>query len=153
MSSDPLAPRFAPEFHGPPCDQRAEIEYFQSFFDSVKRGEALFLSKGLKENYATVRNRLIYGTVQGNLGKVVKYLVDVERRGRRKGEIDSDYFGVFADENLAEAAWVACGLVGDGKALELIEARIREGDEDADEEIDLFHESLTLLQDGAECKE
>jgi hypothetical protein len=127
MSSDPLAPRFAPEFHGPPCDQRAEIEYFQSFFDSVKRGEALFLSKGLKENYATVRNRLIYGTVRGNLGKVVKYLVDEER----SGGIDCDYLKFISVYSLMKIwrrprGWLV-GLWVMGKALELIEARINLG--------------------------
>jgi hypothetical protein len=150
MSSDPLASRFPPEFQGPPCDQQAEIEHFQTFLDSVQRGRSLFLSKHLKESYATARNRAIRSTIHCNLGTVVKYLEALERRRKYKGEIKRDYFCIFADENLAVAAWVACGLVGDGKALELIEARIREIDEDADEEIDFLQEFLTLLQEGAE---
>ena len=89
-------------------------------------------------------------TVQRYLQTVVKYLVDEDRQGKRKGGLDKDYMSVFFDERWAEAAWVACGLAGDVKGLELIEARIREYEEDADEMIALFQESLTLLQEGAE---
>lgn len=139
-----------PDFHGPLYCKQAEIQHFHTFVDSVKRGKAIFdSSTRLKDGYNNPTNLCIYHTVKIYLEKVVKYLENVQRNGKA----EDDYMAAFVSERWAEAAWVACGLVKDLKGLELIEARRREADPDADEEIAFYPNLLALCRDGVEFEE